>query len=288
MKLTSYIAIALAAVAATACSDSGYWEESLPQGDVYAFPKAKASIALGATDAVPTSYGVEVLRNHAGQAATIAVNPEFSSPVLSGPDSVTFEAGQTSAIYTVTIDATKGWEIGSTYTVTLALDEKNYTKPQADNASFTLSMVQDYTWLEAGNAMVQSNWVDELSGKYKVAVERAKEYNANGNILYRLVSPFFIMEPDYAEEGAHLQFILNANNDPVWVTPIFQYIGESDDDYGNFYFAMMQSGAYAGSFTKEGTVYTMDGLITCDEGTNGASQKPLDYETIKFDYTPVK
>ncbi|MDE7408204.1 MAG: hypothetical protein K2M76_07270 [Muribaculaceae bacterium] len=283
MKLRSYIAISVAALASAACSDGGYWEESLPQGEVYAFPKTSVSLELEATDQIPTSYDIEVLRNNAGQAATVAVNPKFDGAVLSGADSVTFEAGKNVAIYTVTIDASKGWQIGAAYKVSLTLDNDKYTVAEKNNAAFTFSIKQDYTWLAAGQAKVQSGWVDGLAGKYDVEVERAKEYNTDGNKLYRMVSPYYVMEPDYAEEGAHLQFVLTSANDPVWITPAFQYIGESDDSYGNFYFTLQQ--AYGSTFTRDGSVYTLEGLISYDGGTGGASQSLYGYETIKFDYT---
>lgn len=77
-----------------------------------------------------------------------------------------------------------------------------------------IEVVVDYTWLPAGKVLLNSEWE---AASATVEIQKAKEFaNAKGDSLYRLVSPYYFVAPDYCtEEGYHLNFILDKDYNVV-------------------------------------------------------------------------
>ena len=274
MKLyKSLLMFAVAAVAFCSCSDEGYWEPYEIEETQYSFAQAKQSYSLTATDSL-SSVTVTVYRNTKGAAVTLPLNVEISDPyVLSVADScVTFAAGSNIAEFELLVDESY-IAMGTTYSAkfSFVVDTVNFTENNysvSGNKSHQVSIVKDYTWVSAGKVYMASNW----AGAYAtIPVENAKEYNTNGNKLYRLCSPYYYLEPSYCPKpGSHLQFILDANANAVTISPTFQAIGEAASAGGEWFFYFHPNAAYC-SFTNEGNVYTMNGAWAYTDAAGNAA-----------------
>lgn len=282
--------IFLAAVGSTllflgACSEGQYWDEPGDFGSNPAFPKASQTIVLGPNDEVPPTMNVTLSRADASEAMTVGVEAtpanDASALVLSGPSEVSFEAGSYTAEYPISIDKTN-MSLGANYTLTLQLTQPEDALVQrpAGNMKYTFSLKQDYDWQSAGVAKCISYWVGNES-PINVQVQEAGGFAGEGQRLFRLVSPYFVMEPDYAVEGYNLQFLTTTSGEAVALTPTWQQIGEGDDTQW-FYIGTGYNDCYFGS---EGDIYTIVGLMGYTEGPSGTSLKPYTYETFIFQWT---
>ena len=267
---------AVAAIAFCSCSEEGYWEPYEIEEAQYSFAQEKQSYSLTATDSL-SSVTVTVYRNNSGAEVTLPLNVQLSDPyVLSVADSaVTFAAGSNTAELEVAVDEAY-IVMGTSYTASFSfvVDSVNFTEDNysiSGNKSHVVSILKDYTWVSAGKVVMASNWA---GAKAYVPIENAKEYDKNGNKLYRLNSPYYYLEPSYCPKpGAHLQFILDANANAVTIAPSIQSIGEAASAGGVWNFYYTTSGGYAQycSFTNEGNVYTMNGLWINGDATIGYS-----------------
>ena len=127
MKLSKsiYVAAAIAGgFLATACSSDGYWDAAeMKSVEAYSFNAASSSYVYGPDDAMP-DIDVTVTRSNTSEAATLPVTAAFSdTTLLDGPESITFEAGQKQANYTIKV--LKQFELGESAKATLTIDPKS-------------------------------------------------------------------------------------------------------------------------------------------------------------------
>lgn len=283
MKLNR-IALSFAAAATMAlasCQAGQYWDEASNPSTVVAFEKNQVTLSYVPSDEIPTEYTVKVSRSKAGPAETYDVTFDTKSALLSGPETVSFAEGAMTADYVISIE--EGLPIGSKQSATITLvqpepaENETVVEAPANNTSFAFIIGLDYTWENVATAQMISTFAGNKA-PVAVQVQQAKEY-ATGNKLMRFISPYFIMDPDYAAEGYNIQFVLDADNEPLGLSPTWQYTGEEED--GEYYFLGMHD-AYGSYFILEDGVYTLRGLIAATDSPNGGSLSPAYYETIKF------
>ena len=108
----------------------------------------------------------------------------------------------------------------------------NVETSAAGTAGTVVTVKLDYTWVSAGSAQCFSNWVGNYSDAVgiRVPIQKAQE----STTLYRLESPYWYMEPDYADEGYHFTFHVNAT--AFQPASAFFYSGEFNSTYGTDYF----------------------------------------------------
>lgn len=129
-----------------------------------------------------------------------------------------------------------------------------------------IEVVVDYTWLSAGKALVTSGWEASSSS---VEIQKAKEYsNEAGDMLYRLVSPYYFIAPSYCTiEGLHLNFYLdkdyNAKSLPMGYNRL------EDTGYGIYWYPEWLASNYGiiESFTNVENVYYLTACWATDGGS---------------------
>lgn len=259
------------------CKEGRYWDEPADMGEFVAFAKPSVAINVAPTDNAPDSYEVTLSRSKAAGEQTVNVEMTTDYPeVFSGDKTVTFKAGESTATYVIHI-ATPITP-GVSYSVKLAVSnpEDSFVHVDSNNLSFQLSLSQSLKWTSAGEATVTSlSWVEGVSGK--VAVEEGN-WPVAGERLFRLVDVYFTLEPDYAVSGTNIPFIVDDSGKAVRMFQAWSAMGETNDGDA-LYFGC--PAAYGGSFTNEGNIYTMDGVVGYQDG-DGVS--PGWYETLVFEY----
>lgn len=243
----------------TACSEDGYWDGySIPE-TTYSFAQKGQSYSLTAADAL-SSVTVELYRNSTKGEVTLPLDIQTDNNLMTPQsESVTFADGSDTAQLIIDIDES-GIVIGTTYkaVISLIVDGETLTE---DNLSVTgpsactVSVTKNYTWESAGKVVMTSYWAGVRD---EILVEKAAEYNTDGNMLFRLVSPYYYLKPDYCPNpGYHIQFVVDANGNAVSV-PVWQNIGEEYDAGYNFY--LYCNPAQGGSFINQGNTYMITGL----------------------------
>lgn len=170
-------------------------------------------------------------------------------------------------------------QIGKEYTIVVKADT---ITGKADLSAFSpvletkVTVMRDYTWENAGTVSLTSALV---GGPADIAIEKAKEYDGN---LYRLVSPFNVLDPEETTKGYHIQFILDANYDALSIPTKFQDTGLYASGMGEFYLGWFSDGSYGSSFTNENKVYIIKGVYAYDEG---GTMSLYDYATETFEWT---
>ena len=275
MKLyKSFLFSALAATAAlaTSCSDEGEWAAYPQDTAAYSFAQATNNYNLVPTDEIPDSIEVRVRRNNTGGEVTLPLIVEYSGSVLKADTLVTFAEGNNEA--TCFIHFLSEPVIGQTEEMTIAFDTLTEVSVTG-NASMTVSFLLNYTWLPAGSCNFISGWEDTEG---IVQIQRANEYEGN---LYRLVSPYYVLAPDYCPNpGYHLQFYLDENYEPLGM-PRFQNIGE-ESSYGGYWTFYYNPSAEYCSFTREGTLFTINGAWAYGDASMGYGL--YNYATELFDW----
>lgn len=222
------------------------------------------------------TFTVDVFRS--GTSGTLSGKVSITTnPTLDGctVTDYSFAEGEAKSAVTVNVSPLK---IGGTLKITLTIDGTDVAVGGTNQTTLTVS--KDYTWLPAGKALFSCGWSGE-EVETEVAIQKAKESNG----LFRLVSPYYYSEKAAEaegvtlEEGHHIQFQLDEDNGaPIGFPSHPQSIGEADGDYGNLYFAYTP-GYNNCSFTNNGNVYSINGLIAYD----GEGEIQLGwYETIIF------
>lgn len=253
--------MAMAAVSAlfTACSEDGYWDGYTIQEDTYSFAQTAQKYSLTVDDEL-SEITVKLYRNHTNGEVTLPLDIQMNN-ILMTPrsESVTFADGSGTAELVFYVD-NSAIDFGITYSavISLIIDGETLTEENLSitgPSTCTVSIIKDYTWKVAGKVVMASYWADKMA---EIVVEKAIEYNTNGNLLYRLNSPYYYLEEDYCPEpGYHLQFVVDANGDAVSV-PVWQNIGEVYDEDFNYY--LYCNPAQGHSFTNNGNVYKITGL----------------------------
>ena len=166
---------------------------------------------------------------------------------------VTFAEGQT--VDTLWIQAT--YTYGETNTITLNIPEQ-YTTAYGPK-TITMDVLVDYTWVPMGKVKFQSQWE---GSEAKIAIEQAKEYtDAAGNLLFRLVSPYYYLAPAYCTvPGLHLQFLLDKDYNAVSLTTE-GFVEVENTGYNWMYWVPSQYPQYC-FFINEGDVYYLGTLWT--------------------------
>lgn len=264
MNIKSYAVMVLAAMAAsmTSCNDE-YWDQDYPDGATYAFPKPVYTVNVAEGTEIPASYEIIMTRNNSGAEVSVPVEAKFSDPALSGAQSVTFAAGSNTAVYTINVDpAIPG---GASFSVSLKLADDLYSKVDTLHNKCKFTLNTPYAWESAGKAAVMSAWAGN-EAPVDVPVQRATNYAGTG-VLYRLVSLYYYLEPDYADEGYGIQFLLDSDGAPMRYFPNIQEMGEGDNTNGDYALGCWADGAYGTSFTREGDTYTIVALLCTNKNT---------------------
>lgn len=285
MKLNKILAsfAAVAALGLVSCSEGQYWNEASNIGDVYLFAKPAQTLTVAADDAVPSVFNVTVTRTQAGAAQTVDVEFASENPELSGPASVTFEAGSITAVYPIRIDAEK-IRAGLKYKATLSLAQPKdvLLHANAGNLEFTfnLSQILVLKWEKIGTAYTLSQWAGN-EDLVAIPVEECKNDPSvpEGVHYLRLVSPYYYLEPDYAQEGYNIGFYLDEDWNALEMAEDWQYMGEYDDENGYFYFGCPEK--YGAQFINQGNIYLMAGVVGTAEKLGG-DVTPGWYENLQF------
>lgn len=268
----------LAAMVFASCESGQYWDEPSDLGVVYSFPKTAATVTVPQDGSYPASFEVTVSRNNSGDRVTIPVTFESKSDVLTGPAEVTFENGCNTTVYTINIS--KDAMPGVSYTATLAIDgnSESILHQNAANLKFTFTISQALSWGPAGTAATVSSFAG-VETPVNIPVEEATNYPDKSVRLMRLVSPYWYLEPAYAEKGHDIQFLVTPEGDAISLSPSWQYIGETDSD-GNYLFV----GTNGGPFINQGDIFLIDGFIGYGATLAGPSALGW-YETLMFQWS---
>lgn len=250
-----------------ACSEGQYWEEPGDYGTTPVFPKPSQTMVFSVDDEIPTTMSVTVARATAGPAATVPVEivaNDASASVLSGPAEVTFEAGSSTAEYVISINP-ENMSLGTNYSIKLNLGqpENAPVKYPAGNYSYTFTLMQDYKWVSAGTAKCLSLLVGNLETEQTidVQVQEAEGYDQEGQRLFRLVSPYYVMGLEKAQEGYNIRFITTDSGDALELGARWQEIGKKTEDNGNYYIGTGYGDC--GFFSEDGE-YLIYGVIAYD------------------------
>lgn len=117
--------------------------------------------------------------------------------------------------------------------------------------SITITVKNDYTWINAGSVDFTSDWAGVTK---KIKIQGAKEYKG----LYRLLDVYNVLEPDYApNKGYHIQILLDDNYNAVSLPVKNTNIGETSSA-GGWWFLNWDPATY-GKFYNTGNEYTIEG-----------------------------
>ncbi|MDD2286521.1 MAG: hypothetical protein PHQ11_14120 [Paludibacter sp.] len=193
------------------------------------------------------SFDILIGRKNTTDAVTINLSVSNPDNVFVIPTTASFDAGEA----VDTLKVTFSMDLGTSSKLTIVLDEEDTFWYGRD--SITISVSRDYTWESAGVVSMTSSWAGAIED---VEIQAAKESPG----LYRLVSPYNVLEPDYCPEpGYHLQFVLDPVTYNAVSVPNRQLIGETYDDEGVTYDIEFFHADFGDTFTNEGNVYTIKG-----------------------------
>lgn len=276
---------ALATLALASCSEGQYWESPSNPGEVYAFDKPAQTISIPADQEIPSSYEVTVSRSTNGGEVTVPVELKTSSPLLSGAADVTFAAGSYTSTYTINIAA--GAKAGVNYTaqINLPQPEDALTIVKKENRSFTLSLskVLVLEWVSAGTASTMSKWASNETA-IDIPVEQATNWPFDGQRLMRLVSPYWYLEPSFAEEGYNIEYLIDNDGKAIDLKSKWNYMGEFDPEEGYFFFGGMGEFGSAGFYNQE-DIYVMDGVVGTAATPTATTADGGWYETLIFQWS---
>lgn len=268
-------------MALVSCSEGQYWDEASTEdlGNAVAFQKSAETVSIEADGTFPSVYYVTVGRSNAANALTVPVTFESESTLLSGPESVTFEAGSLSAEYPISIGS--GAKAGLNYSCTLTLSpDDTILQANENNLTFTfkISQVLVLKWESRGVASAMSSWAGN-EDLIDIPVEEATNYPVDGMRLMRLVSPYWLLEPQYAVEGYNIEYFLDGDGNALSMAADWQFIGETDDSYGYFFFGC--PAAYGSYFMNQESIFVMSGIMGYSGSLSGQVTAGW-YETIQF------
>jgi hypothetical protein len=140
------------------------------------------------------------------------------------------------------------------------------------NDSITITVLNDYTWVDAGAVDFTSDWA---GGTAEVKIQKAKE----GNGLYRLLDVYNVLEPAYApKKGYHIQIMLDANYNAVSIPESLTNIGETSST-GGWWFLNWNPATY-GKFYNSGNEYTIEGAWASSDAAGAVTIKYLAKESF--------
>ena len=229
----------------SSCKDTIVREPSPVQNGTHAYFSENNITSYSFIPADTPILNVVIGRNISKGKATVKYAVVDKDGVFNLPDSVVFADG--SALDTIKVDFSK-MPIGTTSTLSLEVDSLSSYFYGASSISITV--LRDYKWVDAGVASMTSAWA---GGTADVSIE-----HATGTYLYRLVSPYYVLEPTYCPApGYHVQFLLDENYNAVSL-PKYQNIGEAASSGGSYWLYWNAAKSYC-SFTNVGNEYTING-----------------------------
>ena len=226
MKLNKSLLVAAALLSGmlTSCSDSGYWEQAssaeLGNGETYSFNSSTQSFVFPAEEIVEGSDAEIIINRGTTQGSvTLPVTAVFSDDeAMSGPGSVTFADGSSTAAYPVHFN--KELMPGKKVTVKLSINPENFgfeeveepeplTKQSTheDSVAYEIQSVayatyqnrlknyklttvvtfsKTLTWKEAGKCL----FVDYVWASSGASADDVTILNAVGTNMYRIVAPY--------------------------------------------------------------------------------------------------
>ena len=205
---------------------------------------------------ISTEFRFPIVINR--EAATIAsrgtLQIEDNENMFEIDNVVEFQKGQLhDTIWVQLLDTTK--ELGKYYSATLSIAAENSSHNGFQQ--ITIKAGFDYFWKSAGSVIFQSQWEGVTT---QVPIEWASNYtDTNGNLLYRLNSPYYYAAPAYCTvPGLHLQFLLDKDYNAVdlYGGP---YIQVENTGYNWIYWDLESFGAYE-SFINQGNLYIVTAL----------------------------
>lgn len=185
MKLykSLFIVAAIVGIVLTSCSEDGYWKESTPadrgliNGTAFAFNSTTSSYTYYPADVTEgVDIPVTINRGNTKGSFVLPVDAAFSDTAyLSGPDSVVFAEGATSATYLIHIK--KEIEIGKSVTANLVIDTLSVGIPRvempvAPESLDSTATAADSAQYETDYAKFQADSID-----YKIYLDRLAAYN---------------------------------------------------------------------------------------------------------------
>lgn len=265
------------------CSEGKYWDEPSNPGSVYAFVKPAETVSVPATDPFPSTYEVTVSRNNPSGDISVPVIVKSSSPSITGPATVNFANGETSAKYTLSFS--DGLFAGISYSVTLTLEQPEdvltQVKPENLVFDFKISKVLVLQWVSAGSAPTYSDWGGN-EDPIDIPVEIATNYPSSDVRLCRLIEPYKYLDPTYTPDSANLEFFIDNDGNAAEMGAAWQYMGQNDSEEGYYFFGCPAD--YGGEFYNEGNVYVMSGIVGTAPTIDGKNVSPGWYETIMFQW----
>lgn len=255
MKTNKFILAGLMAVGMllSACTEEPpvYQPAELEANEVqaYIYSDTKTSYQFVALE---QSFPVVIGRNQTeGEASFELVTNDTVGAFVVEP--VHFAAGEKSTTVNVTVNLT----YGESYGLTLMIPEELATAYGAPQVS--INVLVDFTWLPMGSVLYASQWE---GAQAEVAIEQAKEYtDAAGNLLFRLVSPYYYVSPTYCTvKGLHLQFLLDKDYNAVSL-PAEGFVEMENTGYNWMYWVPSQYPDYC-FFINEGNIYALGTLWT--------------------------
>lgn len=285
--------ISYAILAATAiltlgsCSEGQYWTEPADKGAVVAFAKPALSMSVPAKETAPDSYEVTLYRSQTNGDATVNVTFTTATPdVLKGNGtSVTFANGENTAKYIISIGDLMP---GVNYSASLAVEQPKDILTQVDpsNLKFSFQISQQQSWTPAGKAGVLESTIIGNESPVEMQVEEGN-WPIAGQRLFRITNLYYNLypNPDVFEEGTEIRFFTDDQGKALNLFSAWSYTGYIEDgEY--FYFGC--PAAYGSTFTNEGNVYVMNGILGT-AASKGGEVSAAYYETITFEWAcPAK
>ena len=240
-KLINRILLAVAATALLiGCSEFEDTEIVSPLDDngSGAYISNETATDLVYTPDLDQSFDIMVGRSSGEGAASFSFDIVDADSVFTVP-TVTFASGETSVNLTITFDL----PIGTSSVLSLKVPDEEVSLYGMD--SIGISVSRDYTWVNAGVIAFTSDWAGTTA-------DLDLETTLEDPTLYRILSPYYVLEPDYCPEpGYHIQFHLDEDYNAVSVTP--SNIGEEASAGGSWW--LDWNTAYDHTFTNDSNSY---------------------------------
>jgi hypothetical protein len=240
----------------TSCDQKNAGEQYTFANEGVTFLASRSSIMAQPSETTAT---FKIVRGNLNGRLELPVTASYDQDIFTIPSTVVFEDGAGEASLSIPLDKTI---LGVTYSIALSFD--SIRSSLFGYFKTTLSIMRDYNWVSAGVAEMYSSWAGNSEG-IDVKIEYADGTNPG---RYRLVSPYYALEPAYASAGSHLVFELDANHNALNF-PDQQKIGELYDGTYDIYIFSSEDGD---TFTNDGNKFTILGSFYVSIG--GWGQMP--------------
>ena len=265
-NLLSVLVVIFAMISLYSCKDEApvYTPAEKQEGGIQAYIYQDTPLSLAV---VPSNKSFELTfgRQNESQAATVDLQVIDKDNMFVVP-ALSFAAGEKTKKITVGVklDITKS----SKLTVIIPKDQSYLY----GNDSVTITVKNDYTWLDAGTVDFTSDWAEATA---VIKIQKAKEEKG----LYRLLDVYNILEPKSApKKGYHIQILLDENYNAVSLPERFTDIGEKSAE-GGWWFLYWNPEQY-GKFYNTGNEYTIEGAWAFSDAAGKKTIKYLAEESF--------